>query len=232
MTMTAALGPAVLPRGETRRRGTAILTAMRTRTEPQATAPAAPDGAAGAMTDTALLAAFAGGDQVAARALTLRHAPRVLALGRRMLRDPGEAEDVTQETMLRLWRMAPDWREEGASLATWLYRVASNLCIDRLRRRREIATDAVPEVVDAAAPVADRLQDGARSRALGAALARLPERQRIAVVLRHLEDRGNPEIAMVLDTSVEAVESLLARARRALAADLAGRRQELGYTDG
>lgn len=185
----------------------------------------------GTARDAVLLARFAGGDQSAARALTLRHAPRVLALARRMLRDPAEAEDVTQEAMLRLWRMAPDWQEDGAALGTWLYRVASNLCIDRLRRRREVATDAVPELADEAPPPLERLQDGARAEALGAALDRLPERQRLAVVLRHLEDRGNPEIAAALDTSVEAVESLLARARRALAADLGGRRQELGYGD-
>ncbi len=224
-------------RGETRVRGTAILASM-TRTPdsaaaPRAAMPTTPDAAHpdGGVADAVLLARFADGDQSAARTLTLRHAPRVLALARRMLRDPAEAEDVTQETMLRLWRMAPDWQAEGAALSTWLYRVASNLCIDRLRRRREVAGDAVPEVPDEAPAPLERMQDGARAEALAAALDRLPERQRVAVVLRHLEDRGNPEIAAVLGTSVEAVESLLARGRRALASDLLGRRQELGYGD-
>ena len=182
--------------------------------------------------DAALLARYAAGDQVAARALTLRLAPRVFALARRMLADAAEAEDVTQEAMLRLWRMAPDWRDEGAALGTWLYRVASNLCIDRLRRRRERPGDAVPETVDGAPGAEGRLQAADRAAALDAALAALPERQRLAVVLRHFEERPNPEIAAILGTSVEAVESLLARARRELAARLVPRRAELGYTDG
>jgi len=128
--------------------------------------------------DAGLLRAYADGDQAAARTLTARHAPRVFRLARRMLGDGTEAEDVTQEAMLRLWRQAPDWQEGRGALGTWLYRVTANLCLDRLRRRRETSIDAV------------------------------------------------------LDTSVEAVESLLARARRALAADLGDRREELGFRDG
>ena len=110
--------------------------------------------------------------------------------------------------------------------------MTANLCLDRLRRRRETSADAVPELADDAPDAVGRLAAADRAAALDAALARLPDRQRLAVVLRHLEERGNPEIAALLDTSVEAVESLLARARRALAADLAGRREELGFTDG
>jgi RNA polymerase sigma-70 factor (ECF subfamily) len=180
--------------------------------------------------DAALLAAYAAGDQAAARQLTARLAPRVHALAWRMLRDRGEAEDVTQEAMLRLWRIAPDWRDGEAQVATWLYRVASNLCIDRLRRRREHPSEAVPERVDEAPGVVRRLEAADRAAALNAALAELPERQRLAVVLRHFEDCGNPEIAEALDTSVEAVESLLGRARRALATRLLPQREQLGFT--
>src|SRR5918997_4063532 len=92
-----------------------------------------------ATTDAELLARYAGGDQSAARELTSRHAPRIFALARRMLADAAEAEDVTQETMLRLWRIAPDWQDRAA-VGTWLYRVASNLCIDRLRRLTPLAS--------------------------------------------------------------------------------------------
>jgi RNA polymerase sigma-70 factor (ECF subfamily) len=183
-------------------------------------------------TDADLLRRYAAGDQAAARALTERHVPRIFALARRMLADRAEAEDVTQETMLRLWRIAPDWRADGAALGTWLYRVASNLCIDRLRRRRGVAPDPPPEVPDASPGAQARLETAERAAALRAALGRLPERQRLAVVLRHLEERPNPEIAAILETSVEAVESLLARARRALAAELVPRRAELGLGDG
>jgi RNA polymerase sigma-70 factor (ECF subfamily) len=149
-----------------------------------------------------------------------------------MLGDGTEAEDVAQEAMLRLWRLAPDWQDGRGAIATWLYRVTANLCLDRLRRRRETSVDALPEVADEAPGALFAIEAADRAAALETALARLPERQRLAVVLRHLEERGNPEIAAVLDVSVEAVESLLARARRALAADLAGRREELGFTDG
>ena len=187
---------------------------------------------AGDESDAALLGRYARGDQAAARTLTARHAPRVFRLARRMLGHRAEAEDVTQEAMLRLWRLAPDWEAGRGAVSTWLYRVTSNLCLDRLRRRRETTVDAVPEVADDAPTALGRIEAADRAAALAAALARLPDRQRLALVLRHLEDRGNPEIAAALETSVEAVESLLARARRALAADLAGRREDLGFTDG
>lgn len=185
----------------------------------------------GDASDADLLARYAAGDRSAARDLTLRLAPRVLALARRMLGDAAEAEDVAQEAILRLWRMAPDWRVGEAQVSTWLYRVASNLCIDRLRRRRERTGEALPETADPAPGALDRLVAADRAAALQAALAALPERQRLAIVLRHFEERSNPEIAAVLDTSVEAVESLLARARRELAARLRPRRAELELDD-
>lgn len=182
--------------------------------------------------DASLLARYAGGDQTAARLLTARHAPRVFAVARRMLGEQAEAEDVTQETMLRLWRIAPEWQAGQAALGTWLYRVAANLCIDRLRRRREIASDSLPERADEAPGALARIEADDRAAALHAALGALPDRQRLAIVLRHFEERSNPEIAEILDTSVEAVESLLGRARRELAARLAPRREELGFDDG
>jgi RNA polymerase sigma factor (sigma-70 family) len=179
--------------------------------------------------DAELLARYADGDQSAARELTLRLVPRVLALARRMLGDASEAEDVAQEAMMRLWKIAPDWRTGEARLSTWLYRVANNLCLDRLRRRKIHVSDAVAEIVDDASGTLSLLEAGDRAKALDAALSTLPDRQRLAVVLRHLEERSNPEIATILETSTEAVESLLARGKRQLAAQLAPRRSDLGY---
>lgn len=182
--------------------------------------------------DAALLAAYAGGDARAARVLMLRLLPRLHALAWRMLQDRSEAEDVAQETMLRLWKIAPQWRDMGASPGTWTYRVAANLCTDRLRKRREGPLEPEMEPADDCPTRDQQLQGQARAAALKSALARLPERQRLAVVMRHLEGRSNPEIAEVLEISVEAVESLTARGKRALAQALAGQREALGLIDG
>lgn len=184
--------------------------------------------------EEALLARYAAGDRMAARALVLRLSPRLLSYVYRMLRDRAEAEDVVQEALLRLWRMAPEWRSGEARVTTWLYRVATNLVTDRLRarhRHRGTALDDAPEPADGAPGAVAQLIEADRMAALEAALARLPERQRQAVILRHLEGLSNPEIATILEIGVEAVESLTARGKRALAAALAGQRAELGYED-
>ncbi len=179
--------------------------------------------------EEALLIAYGKGDREAAALLAARVAPRVMALAARLLGDRAEAEDVTQETMLRLWKAAPKWRPGEAKVSTWAYRVGRNLCIDRLRKHRPVDLDAIPEPPSDAPSAAATLLEADRARALDRALSRLPERQRAAVTLRHLEGLANPEIAEVLEISVEAVESLTARGKRALAALLAGRREELGY---
>jgi len=133
---------------------------------------------------------------------------------------------------MRLWKIAPEWRQGEAEVSTWLYRVVANLCTDRLRRRnRGVALDAIAEPEDSTPSVAERIQTTARHRALTDALGQLPERQAQAVALRHLEGLANPEIAEIMGIGVEAVESLTARGKRALAALLAGRKDELGYTD-
>ncbi len=183
--------------------------------------------------DEELLARVAAGDGGAARALTLRLAPVVFAHAARLLGDRAEAEDVTQEALLRLWRQAPGWRAGEAKVTTWLYRVTANLCIDRLRRRGAGSPplDAVPEPADDAPSAARRLTERDRAEALQAALGELPDRQRQAVVLRHLEGLGTPEIARIMDIGPRAAESLIARGKRALEGLLAGRREELGYAD-
>lgn len=181
--------------------------------------------------DAQVLAAFAAGDAQAARVLTARLLPRVLAQAVRMLANHAEAEDVAQEAMLRLWKLAPDWRSGQAEVATWLYRVTANLCTDRLRKRRTLGLDQVAEPVDGAASVPEQMQTQARMRALSDALAQLPPRQAQAVALRHLEGLSNPQIAAVMDISVTAVESLTTRGKAALAAMMAGRKAELGYSD-
>jgi RNA polymerase sigma factor (sigma-70 family) len=161
------------------------------------------------------------GDPAAIQAMVARKLPRMLALARRMLGDAVEAEDVAQETLLRAWRQAPRWAPGRARFDTWLHRVALNLCYDRLRRRREISTDSPPDRPDeGAAPDRGLLAADVGAR-VEAALARLPDRQREAIVLCHYQELTNIEAAALMEVSVEALESLLSRGRRALRLALA-----------
>ena len=181
--------------------------------------------------DEALLVLFANGDPKAAVVLTHRLGPRVFAYGFRLLGDRTEAEDVAQEAMLRLWKTAPDWRPGEAKITTWLFRVVSNLCIDRKRRyrNRPVWLEVGADPPDGADSVDETLQQKARSEALQAALLDLPDRQRQAVILRNIEDLANPEIASIMGISVEAVESLTARGKRALSKILNDQRDALGF---
>ncbi len=182
------------------------------------------------ISDEALLAAFGQGEAAAARLLAARLLPRVLSVASRMLRDAAEAEDVAQEAMLRLWKIAPEWRTGEAKVSTWLHRVTANLCTDRLRKSgRGVALDQVAEPEDDTPSVAEKLLDADRAKALDAALQELPERQRQAVILRHIEGLSNPEIGEIMDIGIEAVESLTARGKRALATALKGKKDALGY---
>lgn len=188
------------------------------------------------VSDTVWLVRFSNGDPEAARVLTARLAPRAFGLAHRMLGDMTEAEDIAQEAMLRLWQQAPKWQQDGpAQPATWLLRVVRNLCIDRLRRmpsrgmtQGSDTLDSLPSQHPSAEAV---LVSRDRARALQEVLARLPERQRDAIVLRHIEGLGNSEVAEIMDISIEAVESLLARGKRALVAHLARRASDLGFED-
>ncbi len=183
-----------------------------------------------ALSDDALMLLFAQGDASAARILSARLLPRVLNHAARVLGDRAEAEDVAQEAMLRLWRVAAKWQSGGAKPSTWLYRVTANLAVDRLRRAgRAVGLDESDEPADDSPGAEEQMMRVGRMAALDAALAQLPERQRQAVVLRHIEGLSNPEIAEVLETGVDAVESLTARGKRALAKALAGQKEALGY---
>lgn len=173
-----------------------------------------------ALTEAQEIARAAAGDKRAQSALVNRHMPRVYALAKRMVLDAQEAEDITQETFIRAWKAMPDW-EPRARFSTWLHRVALNLCYDRLRKRRDVTgVDDLPERVDTGLKPDEALDQAQKVKAIERAIAELPERQRAAIALTAFDGVGNIEAAAVMDTSVEAMESLIGRARRALKAKL------------
>ena len=156
------------------------------------------------------------GDQRAFRELVDRYLQAITRFALRTLHDHAEAEEVAQETFLRLWTEAADF-EPRAQLKTWLYRVARNQCIDRIRKRRshgkEVELDESAEGGDRPSALLLRKQTAAQ---VEEALAALPERQREAIALVHYEGLSGAEACEVLSISAEALESLLARGRRAL----------------
>jgi RNA polymerase sigma-70 factor (ECF subfamily) len=128
---------------------------------------------------------------------------------------------VVQETFLRLWSEARRFSPERARLTTWLHNIAHNLCIDVLRREKRLQPDENHD--DAPADIASPgdVRDGERREALlRQAISALPERQRSALVLCHYQGLSNRQAAGILDVHVEALESLLARARRTLKKEL------------
>jgi len=172
---------------------------------------------AGSVADDDLMNAIKAGDQAAARTVVQRHLPAITALARQMLGNEAEAEDVAQEAFLRLWRQADKWTPGRALIITWLRRVASNLCIDRMRAQRTTRLSPVNDPPVAAAQQV-QMEEGELRRKVSAALRKLPERQQLALTLCHYQGLSQKEAALAMQISEHALESLLARARRSLRA--------------
>jgi RNA polymerase sigma-70 factor, ECF subfamily len=172
--------------------------------------------------DHQLLQQIATGDPRAFRRLVDKHAPPLVTYLTRVLRSQAEAEELVQEVFLRVWQRANEY-QASFRVSTWLHRIGHNLAVDQLRRRK-----GNTEVDDEreAAPPSERphalLEHKQRALGLQAAMEALPLRQRTALLLKYEQDFPNTEIAKVLDLSVDAVESLLARAKRQLKTDLTG----------
>jgi RNA polymerase sigma-70 factor (ECF subfamily) len=166
--------------------------------------------------DRATMAAIAAGDDRAFARLAAEETPRLLRFARMLLAGTAEAEEVVQEALLRLWRQAETWQATGR-VSTWLHQVTYRLSIDIIRRRQvSVPIDADTELEDEIpAPDAGLLRAD-DVRAVRAALAVLPERQRTALVLFHFQEMGQTEAAAVMGVGERAFESLLARARRSL----------------
>lgn len=164
--------------------------------------------------DRDLLTAHADGDPDAFGELVRRHRDRLWAVAVRTLGDREEAADALQEALVSAYRHAGSYRGEAA-VTTWLHRIVVNACLDRVRRARARRTDPLPPT-----DVPDPRDDHAATEArldVRAALARLPEHQRVALVLVDLHELTVAEAAQVLGVAEGTVKSRCARGRAALA---------------
>ena len=178
------------------------------------------------MTDDGLLEAATGRDRAAFAEIVRRHYQPVYRLVWRMTGGRGDCEDITQEAFLRLWQNPAQVRE-AAALKGWLMRVASNAVIDRSRKPKTSALDTEAELQDPQARPDAPLDRAEAAKLVDARIAELPERQRLALSLVYFESMTNIEAAAAMEASVEAVESLLARARRSLKESLTPQWREL-----
>lgn len=178
------------------------------------------------MPDAGLLEASAGGSHAAFAEIARRHYQPVYRLVWRMTNGAADAEDMAQEAFVKLWRN-PTQVRDAAALKGWLMRVAANAAIDRGRKPRGTALDHAPDVVDPQARPDAPLDRAQAARLVDARIASLPERQRLALSLVYFEGLSNIEAAAVLEVSVDALESLLARARRGLKDSLSAGWREL-----
>ena len=172
--------------------------------------------------DDALMARVLRRDASAFRIIVDGQASGLHRIAYRMIGDATEAEDLAQEALTRLWQHAGRWKfgesgqAGGPGIGAWLTRVTMNLCLDRLRRRKFVSDEAVPERADDA-PLAPELIAAEQQRQrVVAAIAALPDNQRAAIVLTYYEDQPNARAAEALDMNIKAFESLLLRARGAL----------------
>lgn len=178
------------------------------------------------LTDEQIMAAIAAGDQRTYADAVRQHSRAIAFYSWRMLGNQSEAEDVVQETFLRLWTQAGRWQPDRAGISTWLHRVAHNLCIDQMRKDKSSLTYELDEDLEAdQCSLEDDLDMDLRQRRLQQAITQLPERQRSALILCHYQGLSNQAVADIMELSVDALESLLARARRSLKVSLADLKQ-------
>lgn len=191
------------------------------------------------MSDEELMAAVVLGDPHAYQALVRKNLPAISRYALRLVGSRSESEDIAQETFLRLWTTARKWDPAKAKLTTWLHRITHNLCIDFLRKQKRVSlepdfdsevsseearsgefTNALRESAEAQGDNPDREAREAELRALDRALNMLPEAQRSALLLCHYQGFSNKEAADIMGSSVQALESLIARAKRGLRTQL------------
>ncbi|MGZ4148418.1 MAG: RNA polymerase sigma factor [Actinomycetota bacterium] len=169
--------------------------------------------------DRVLVRRFLDGDPSAFAELVRRHEARVYAVCLRVLGDADEAADAAQDTFLTVLRKLEQFRGDAA-FTTWLHRIAVNACYDVLRAKRRrpmLRLTSEQPAPDLGPPHPDHADEVAGTHDAAAALARIPEEFRVALVLADVEDLPYEEIARVLDVPVGTVKSRVHRGRIALA---------------
>ena len=165
------------------------------------------------------------GDRRAYQSIVAQHSQAISHYAFRMLGNLGDAEDITQETFLRLWLKADQWQASKAKLTTWLHRIAHNLCIDFMRKHSRLRSLDETSELDGDEQTnwqggeqesTEREQQDERLKKLNIAISELPETQRSALMLCTYSGFSNQEAADIMTLSVKALESALARARRNL----------------
>jgi len=172
------------------------------------------------VSDESLMQAVAGGDYASFEQLLMRHQERVWRTAYRMVGDHQAAEDLAQEAFLRVFQAAGRYKPTAA-FRTYLYRIVVRLCLDHLRKKRPRPGADLAHVVEPALAVGRQTELGERANLVRQAVAGLPPKQRLAVVLRYYEGLRGTEIAAVMNTTAKAVERLLARGRGTLRKRLA-----------
>jgi RNA polymerase sigma-70 factor (ECF subfamily) len=171
---------------------------------------------AGNESDESLMTLVAQGDQRAFRILMGRYMGLAIRVAQRLVHDAAEADDIGQEAFLRVWRRAGSFDPKVARVTTWLYRIVLNLSLDRRRKPKPLPIDEAAEIrSDDPEPLAMMIENEDRHR-VDVALAALPERQRVAIVLFHMEGLSVREAAQSMNVTEKALESLLVRARSAI----------------
>jgi RNA polymerase sigma-70 factor (ECF subfamily) len=179
--------------------------------------------------DAQLMLRFKGGDLSAFDLLFARYTPTIINFAYRFIRDRQIAEELAQEVFLRVYEGAARYRVKSR-FSTWLYRIATNVCLNEIRKPRFRAaheslsggSEPVPRI-----PSAERdcrqdelLERQAIARVIKAVLNRIPEKQRTAFILNKYQELSYAEVAEVMKTSEKAVKSLIHRAKETLAEKL------------
>ena len=173
------------------------------------------------MTDEELMLAVVNGDRSAYQTIVRQHLKSISHYAYRLLGNKKDTEDISQETFLKLWVNAAKWQPEKAKLSTWLHTIAHNLCVDYLRKQartqtRENLDNEIETELQQRQELDERDAALDQNAQLELAISALPENQRSALMLCHFSGFSNKEAAAIMNVSVKALESVIARAKRTL----------------